>query len=129
MSNGNNWCRHYNGIPEKVCEAGVSYESVQQPREPRGIDHPCYNPALRQFCAAFEPKTAEEIAERDAHVAQFIENLAKLDKGEIDTCPHCGATITAMKQVGRCVYLEPCGDRLWQGKIPKVWKDRKVSNE
>lgn len=61
-------------------------------------------------------------ADEEKAIAEFINRLALLEKGEIDTCPHCGARIVSMKQVGRCVYTQPCGCRLWQGVVPPAWK-------
>ena len=31
-------------------------------------------------------------------------------------CPRCQQPLTGEKQVGPCVYAEPCGCRLWQGQ-------------
>lgn len=67
--------------------------------------------------------------EDEQRIALLIENLTKLDAGESDQCPHCGKKIEAMQEVGRCVYLMPCGCRLWQGQIPPAWKDRERSGK
>lgn len=32
-------------------------------------------------------------------------------------CPHCGADVVNKRQVGRCVYADPCGHRLYQGRL------------
>lgn len=34
-----------------------------------------------------------------------------------NVCPHCGMPITNKRQVGRCVYADPCGCRLYQGRL------------
>jgi DNA-directed RNA polymerase subunit RPC12/RpoP len=33
-------------------------------------------------------------------------------------CYHCGKPMK-QTQVGRCVYADPCGHRLWQGKAKR----------
>lgn len=54
--------------------------------------------------------------ERDT-VIQFLKDL--LD----DTiCPHCKTVLTGQVQIGRCVYGEPCGCRMYQGKVTKKWR-------
>jgi hypothetical protein len=40
---------------------------------------------------------------------------AAFDKLANGICPHCDTTIEHERQVGRCVYGEPCGCRLYQG--------------
>lgn len=40
---------------------------------------------------------------------------------ETEFCMHCGEHILKLNKVGHCVYAEPCGCRLWQGNIPKIW--------
>lgn len=59
--------------------------------------------------------TEEEIAQHERETAEvikaFFENLAN------DICPHCKTPITNKRQVGRCVYADPCGHRLYQGKL------------
>lgn len=72
-----------------------------------------------------QPKpTPEELAQRHPDLVKFLTGFAHLLSGEIADCPHCGTRIDKMRQVGRCVYGDPCGCRLYQGKIPKGWKNR-----
>ena len=33
------------------------------------------------------------------------------------TCPWCHMTIEEKEQIGRSVYVKPCGCRLYQGKL------------
>ena len=44
-------------------------------------------------------------------IAAFFEKLRN------GTCPHCDLKIERQRQVGRCVYAEPCGHRLYQGRV------------
>lgn len=59
--------------------------------------------------------TPQEISPETAAAARrFLKEL-----GDGRTCPRCHAEITDKQQVGRCVYAEPCGHRLYQGQLPK----------
>lgn len=60
----------------------------------------------------FRRKRPEVIAAEDAEIQRVLSDyLEKLRKG---VCPHCGQPF-AQRQVGRCVYAQPCGHRLYQG--------------
>jgi len=69
-----------------------------------------------------EDKLPSEI--RDATISQeeyericrFLD--AYFASAEAGICPICQTPIERKKQVGRCVYAEPCGCRLWQGFVP-----------
>jgi|GEM_PF-1080565 len=62
-------------------------------------------------------------AETERSNSQFVAFLSHLAQG---TCPHCGTPVKREKQVGRCVYAEPCGHRLYQGKTrERVEQERK----
>jgi hypothetical protein len=116
------WCRHFTGIQNEKCEAGVEYVSVRDSKPGRMHQWPCTNPAIRHMCPLFEAYTTEEIAEHNRKVAESINSLIAFESREIEECPHCGTWVTRLKQVGRCVYSEPCGCRLWQGRVPEAWK-------
>lgn len=45
------------------------------------------------------------------HVAGVFEKLSK------NVCPSCDRAVTRQVQRGHSVYAEPCGHRLYQGKI------------
>jgi hypothetical protein len=49
----------------------------------------------------------------DLKAAQFLTRLAT------GICTVCGGQVTKEVQVGRCVYAEPCGHRMRQGKARK----------
>lgn len=65
-------------------------------------------------CPDHGVRTDEEIAERKRQSEEaFVRYVTLLDAGK---CPECETVVTKRKQVGRCVYAEPCGHRLYQGK-------------
>ena len=47
--------------------------------------------------------------------AKFV--AAKLDAMFEGHCPHCGKPVERERQAGHCVYGEPCGHRLYQGRV------------
>lgn len=49
-------------------------------------------------------------AEDDAAIATALQRLTS------GVCPECGAAVERERQVGRCVYAEPCNHRLYQGR-------------
>lgn len=110
-------CRHFTGIHQDICKAGIRYDSVRD-HQPgyRMARWPCLtldkSPAAT-ICEKRDYWTAEEsramVASDDAAVAKFI---ADLDAGN---CPHCGRPVEKQEQVGSCVYASPCGHRLGQG--------------
>jgi hypothetical protein len=65
-----------------------------------------------------DEQTLADIAADDADLAvqlrKFFADLAA------NVCPHCGQAITRKRQNGRCVYADPCGCRLYQGKLTKA---------
>lgn len=58
----------------------------------------------------------------DDLVKEYVEWSWAFHEHKVDYCFHCKRKIETVKQVGRCVYAYPCGDRLYQGKIPESWK-------
>ncbi len=109
-----NWCRHFNGVQNDTCRAGVPYDSVRV-QEKR---LPCFkNQGCSHLCASASFRTSAEldveVARQEAAAAAFLTELA-----EGKTCPHCHTPIESREQVGRCVYSYPCGCR-HQGTLPK----------
>lgn len=104
-------CRHFNGIQHDKCRADVAYKTFQG----RMPCLPKYADSKTGVCALFELYTEDEInkqqTEAAAAIAAFFSNLAN------DICPHCQTPITGKRQVGRCVYADPCGHRLYQGRL------------
>lgn len=118
MSDGTDWCRHYRGVGE-MCDAGVDPQSVRvdvrkTPGE-RSRLYPCFEtdrvPHACPHCSYLTPE--ERQAARDAAAAAVMKYLTDLDAG---ICPFCGVAIEKRQQVGRCVYADPCGHRLYQGR-------------
>lgn len=55
--------------------------------------------------------------EESAAIEQFIKDLLG------DTiCPQCKTPLTGQRQVGRSVYGEPCGCRMYQGEVTPKWR-------
>lgn len=54
-------------------------------------------------------------------IKAHMQHFTAFQKRETDICPNCDKAVTALEQIGRCVYAEPCGCRLWQGTIPEAW--------
>lgn len=124
-----NRCTHFSGLMNERCDVGVRYEDVaappEDPADPRfGILHrlPCFTKdGLTHRCAQARFLTDEEAHAEEAAIRDgFAEMWRKIDAG---ICPNHNTPMT-LKQIGRCVYADPCGCRLYQGRI-----DRKVSDE
>lgn len=58
-----------------------------------------------------------ELTEEQAAIARKA--LQRIAEGK--QCPLCGAIIEKREQVGRSIYLEPCGHR-YQGRLTKSEK-------
>ena len=116
MSIVKEWCRHRTSLLEKVCHAGVTYDSVMGEKGA----YPCFfrddkvsGNALKTCSLASYP-TKEEVEQSEKESAQFVTDyFAAITRNE---CPICHKTIT-LEQVGRCVYAS-CGHRLYQGRLP-----------
>lgn len=66
------------------------------------------------------PKTLEELKEElPSEVYEQLISMIEISQGNYDICPHCGAEIEEMKQVGRSVYGS-CGCRLYQGFVSSL---------
>lgn len=102
-----------------VCEAGVDMLTTRDATQtPYRL--PCYDPTLKHLCAKHEAYTAEEIADREAALSAFMNKLDAAAGWTLvgEMCPHCGAHIDHMEQVGACVYARPCNCRQYQGTVP-----------
>jgi hypothetical protein len=42
-----------------------------------------------------------------------------IERQEKNQCIHCGMLISDRRQVGRCIYADPCGCRQGQGTLKK----------
>lgn len=102
------WCRHFRGALAKTCEAGHVMADMPRPL-------PCLDFSRNWGqCPDHGVRSDEEIAERKRQSDEALTRyLTKLAGG---LCPECDAPVKQRKQVERCVYAEPCGHRLYQGR-------------
>ena len=69
--------------------------------------------------ASMKAKSLEELKEElPPEVYITLVSILEISSGNFDICPHCGAEIEELKQVGRSVYGS-CGCRLYQGFVPQ----------
>ena len=115
------FCNHFTGlVGHSACRAGVAYDDVKEPGDGHGVMLPCiqgYEGTI--VCPKRELPTAEQIAQRDAEVADWLHRLAAATRGELKECLECRAPVERYVEVRPCVYAEPCGHRQWQGRAPK----------
>jgi hypothetical protein len=127
------WCRHFNGVMNKACDVGVKYDDVAQirpnpdydPNKPvwqRGVPEfhtlPCFanrpESVALETCSQRDYYTTEEQEQMEADAKQHVRDFfTKIEQG---ICPECDQPMTK-KQVGPCVYAEPCAHRLYQGRV------------
>lgn len=76
------WCRHFNGVQNKTCRAGVDYETVNVVQLPDGTQKkslPCI--AAHNHAGAVCPKreeyTALDLAEQEAQHKRTMDLLAR----------------------------------------------------
>ena len=115
-------CFHFRGI-QNVCAAGIDLVTVRDASQPGPYRWPCLSLDGRKAtttCPSYREPTAEEIAaDRAAWDARIAELDERLKRGE---CGECGVKTASVRQVGRCVYAEPCGHRIGQGDAKQVAK-------
>lgn len=112
------WCQHHRGIQHGTCEAGVSYRALAGERRLVTVALPCIGAEDPVRCDSYTPYTEAQLAEQEREFQRAIERLAACIGGT-GPCPHCGAAIERKRQVGACVYGEPCGCRLYQGEVAR----------
>lgn len=124
-----NWCRHYSGLMNDTCKAGIRYDDVKDKRD-RGVAcglarFPCFKDSnCAECCTTASFLSEEEIRAEEERSNQAIAAFLKeLNEGK--TCPHCHRTIEKRYQVGRCVYAKPCGCRQYQGVVSKAERTAK----
>lgn len=121
------WCKHYTGLMNDTCKAGVRYKDVQGD-EKIPLNYPCFkDKGCTHLCSKVDFRTPEEVKEEyekaRESLARYLENIAN------DICPHCKKPIEEKKQVGRCVYGLPCYHRLYQGTLPKKEGEPDIEQE
>lgn len=117
------WCIHFNGVMNKECEAGISYDDPRfGGRQQARRELPCLKESpsdstrtdLCDQCAYLTEEQAR--AKADESVRKTRAYLEKMQSG---VCPQCDRTIERERQVGRCVYADPCGHRMYQGRAKR----------
>lgn len=109
-----NWCKHFNGVLNDSCQAGIAYKDVRA-----GGKLPCLkDEGISDTCPQAVFPTEQEVDEQAAHAMQLAAEF--LDRLQNGFCPHCGVKIEAERQIGCCVYALPCWHRLGQGKARTV---------
>lgn len=115
-------CKHFNGLMHDRCKAGVAYDDVrdvsQRPCRFPCLTSDCYGeptPAATT-CAFADHPTEAEAREWEAMVREH--SRRQWADIQANICPTHKQPITK-RQVGRCVYAEPCGCRLYQGTLTK----------
>lgn len=115
-----NKCKHFNGLINEQCNAGVAYQDVMGRTASSTITYPCFREELgcSTQCAQAVYPTEEELDKREqeinAHVLAFV---TELHEGK--TCPRCHKPIEKREQIGQSIYAYPCGCRLGMGSLKK----------
>ncbi len=111
-------CQHFNGLINDVCGAGVRYEDVRDTStSPYGF--PCLVRDLHQTasttCERAKFLTDDEAKAQEEEI--YARARARAEREQAGFCGQCGAKVERKAQVGRCIYNEPCGCRLGQGRL------------
>lgn len=126
-------CIHFTKIPifpgeSRHCNAGVCYDDVRDTQRRGPFRWPCLietdpdsaSPA-GPTCASRRFPTLEEAraeaAEWDHKTAEFTQRLA------LGHCTECGDVSTDWRQIGPCIYAQPCGHRVAQGDAKRYRAD------
>ena len=114
-------CEHFNGLMNDQCDAGVAYESVKDTStKPSGF--PCLKwedrPACTTTCGQATFLTDEQAqAQADEITARA---RAWMEREAAGFCGQCDQQVERKAQVGRCIYNEPCGCRVGQGRLSQT---------
>lgn len=108
-------CVYFTNLSQGRCLAGVAY----WPQGPQ--------PCLLDYDNGTHVCELRRFPDADTARAQAIERHREIEAllNEMTTrmtnkqCLHCGVAFTRLRQVGHCVYAEPCGHRQYQGRVPK----------
>jgi len=108
-------CRHFTGIQNKTCAAGVLYRSKRDVSRPGMATWPCVDRDCPTTCDQYSAPTAEEVAAEEVEIGAAVREVE--ERMAAGLCVYCGAPIAKAIQVGRCVYAEPCGHRQGQWTV------------
>ncbi len=114
-------CLHFNGVQNLRCRADIPYESVRDDK--RRLPCLTLSTAMQPSdtkCASYLEPTIEQIAAFNAELDARMDEIRA--RGERNECSECGAKIVEARQVGRCVYAEPCNHRIGQGSAVAINK-------
>jgi hypothetical protein len=110
------WCVHFNGMMNQTCRLGIAYDTVRG--QERG-QFPCLkqtytDPTRTDLCSSAEYLTVDQAkVKADEKMARIRAKLERMVEGY---CIQCDQKIERQVKVGRCLYAEPCGHRLGQGR-------------
>ena len=110
-------CRHFTGLKNKICQAGIDYEQA-------GIvwdaekSIPCTDGS--HDCSLVSYYTPEEAKQRFDELNSSLKQWGDDIKNNI--CPTHKIPITK-RQIGRCVYATPCNCRLYEGMLASSHHD------
>lgn len=116
-------CEHFNGLINDVCRAGVTYTDVRDESQ-RPYAFPCLRgetfsdearPAATTTCEKAAFLTDEEAQARAEET--YARARARVEREAAGFCGSCDQRVERKRQVGRCIYNEPCGCRLGQGRL------------
>jgi hypothetical protein len=116
-------CIHFNGMINKVCRAGVSYDSVQD-RSQIPNAYPCLKgewlsgearPEATTTCEQQQFLTDEEAQTKADEI--YARARARMERESAGFCGSCDQKVEKKVQVGPCIYNDPCGCRVGQGTL------------
>ena len=103
----------------KTCRLGIAYASVEG--EQRGpYRFPCLkenwtDPTRTDLCPSAEYRTEEQAkAKADETMAHI---RARFEREAAGFCGQCDQRVERKAQIGPCIYNEPCGCRVGQGRL------------
>lgn len=115
-------CVNFNGGQHDRCRAGIDYD--EQAGGPPALKRlPCLlhmqDPDEAVPCPSAAYPTREEAEEwreeSSRHIREWVQEIAQ------GVCPNCKKD-GRWSQVGRCVYCNECGHRVYQGTLPESKK-------
>lgn len=108
-------CTHYTGSQHTVCELGIAYARFGPTRWPCWTATPWETRERLALCPQFVLPTQEALDAAKAETDAWIQHA--IDRDTRGECFQCGTPMHAKRQVGPCIYVEPCGCRLGQGRL------------